>query len=814
MQHGADAASDGGAVFVDAANPPDAQSQAPDATVADASAAPDASEVTDASAIDAGQPPQPDASAPDSGTPISLGDLTLAFTNPGSAVSFRTQEVNEDDCELFEGCLGGTGRRSLMELSFTLRNEGGGAIDLGRPFESELFHASLCQHAYVIDDFFAVELRDENGALVAAGSLTSACVAGESGAFDCTAQGLGAGESSEQPAGLCDFLDVTGLPEGNYALKVSVNPDRVVAEASFDNNSAEIVVYHSNCPGTICGGTCCPEGVECFGDVCMLPDLRVNRDAAAESLWLTHQTFEDNSCELEEMCVNGSGRRRLLQFEGRIENWGPGDLNPGDERDNPLFEYSSCHDHHHFTDFTDYQLLNADGSVAASGHKQSFCLVDMVPVEGAIVPAPPGTRPGPGPSGCSYLSAGWADIYGVGTPCQWIDVTDVPEGDYVLALSVNPLGRVAETVTDNNTVQIAVHLPADVPCDAVPEVCGDSIDQDCDDLPDIYDPDCNSGCFPWDPFCEVVVSVEGNETCASAREMDEQATYQTWIEADNASDIAPPCGGAGGDAFFRFTLESEQAVYLGAFGSDIDTVLAVHADDCEGASLRCEDDACGDDDGHFADVLSAGSYLVAVKAKNAGQFGRVRLKFQHADAGGARVIDAPGIYAGDTSTSDDSVTACLEQDMPQTGGDGGVVEPPIGGMGGPPLPGPRGPIGIGGSSGGGVAGAGSVDAGVSADGGIGGPFYGEGPDDVYVVAACYAGLIASTCGTSEFSSIIEVRAGSLAGPLQSCTSWGDVCASDPLGAAAQTWVPNGLSFITVDGATENDYGAYQLSVSY
>ena len=137
----------------------------------------------------------------------------------------------------------------------------------------------------------------------------------------------------------------------------------------------------------------------------MLPDLRVSESSAADSLFFTHQTFGENSCELEEMCVSGSGRRRLLQFEGRIENWGPGDLNPGPEHDNPLFEYSACHEHYHFRDFTDYRLLNADGSVAAQGHKQSFCLLNMAQVEGAVTPGPHGVHPPPGETGCN-LSVG------------------------------------------------------------------------------------------------------------------------------------------------------------------------------------------------------------------------------------------------------------------------------------------------------------------------------------------------------------------------------------------------------------------------
>ncbi len=212
------------------------------------------------------------------------------------------------------------------------------------------------------------------------------------------------------------------------------------------------------------------------------------------------------------MCITGPGKRRLLQFEGRIENAGTGDLNPGPEQGNPLFEHSECHGHYHFLDFTDYKLLAQDGSVASQGHKQSFCLVDMEPVEDYAGPALGGgpVHPEPGDTGCSFLSAGWADIYGVGTPCQWVDITDVEPGEYVLQVAVNPIGKIAESNVDNNVIQVPVSIPADANCQDV-EVCGDVVDQDCDGNPDQGDPDCiQELCCGQD---EDVCNLGGNYRC-------------------------------------------------------------------------------------------------------------------------------------------------------------------------------------------------------------------------------------------------------------------------------------------------------------
>jgi len=75
----------------------------------------------------------------------------------------RSEVVAADSCELHDGCMRGPGRRTLLELRFTLRNEGGAAVELGRPDQNAMFYPSLCQHEYVLDGFFDAELRDDSG---------------------------------------------------------------------------------------------------------------------------------------------------------------------------------------------------------------------------------------------------------------------------------------------------------------------------------------------------------------------------------------------------------------------------------------------------------------------------------------------------------------------------------------------------------------------------------------------------------------------------------------------------------------------------
>ena len=62
---------------------------------------------------------------------------------------------------------------------------------------------------------------------------------------------------------------------------------------------------------------------------------------------------------------------------------------------------------------------------------------------------------------CDYqgISAGHADLYGSGLDCQGIDVTDVPSGDYILRVDVNPGRLFPEISFENNSTSIPVHIP-------------------------------------------------------------------------------------------------------------------------------------------------------------------------------------------------------------------------------------------------------------------------------------------------------------------------------------------------------------------
>ena len=57
------------------------------------------------------------------------------------------------------------------------------------------------------------------------------------------------------------------------------------------------------------------------------------------------------------------------------------------------------------------------------------------------------------------ISVGWADVYGFGLDGQWIDITGLAAGDYVLEAEVNPEQLFEEVDYTNNSAAISVTIP-------------------------------------------------------------------------------------------------------------------------------------------------------------------------------------------------------------------------------------------------------------------------------------------------------------------------------------------------------------------
>jgi len=574
-------------------------------------------------------------------------DLVVDEATLAAVLELAERDFEPGACEVGAGCVGSAGGRRLLLFGAAVRNQG----DRPAVPDPEDHLAPRCGEAPVLAGFLAWRILDEEGVPVREGAADLACLAdgspGDESApaaslFSCEGeQGLQPGWIADPTApGACTFADVSDLLPGDYLFELTVNPSGVIAETRLDNNvgSAPFRIEPPVCEGLVCGADCCPPGVRCEEGRCALPDLIIDVEALHQSIRVDEANFAADDCAVEEACVGGTGLRRLLRFTLATPNVGGADLFVGDPSQSSEAQWSACHEHYHMVEFASYRLLRKDGTVAAVGHKQAFCLMDTQPAGD--------WGPTQAQYDCNYqgISRGWSDSYGSGLDCQWVDVTGVPEGDYLLDVQINGARRYPELDYDNNSVQIPVYLPAD-PSQCVPrdEVCGDGRDQDCDGEPD-------DGCPP----------LAENDTCATGWHLDGSGTWTGFIGEATARDAGGSCGGAGGTLHFSLQVLAEEIVYLSTHGSAIDTVLRVERGRCgEASEVACSDATCGGDAGQFAGVLTAGTYDVIVQAKEAGASGEVKLTVQRSGCSGARPIAGPGSYAGNTAGAGaDTMTSC------------------------------------------------------------------------------------------------------------------------------------------------------------
>jgi len=185
-------------------------------------------------------------------------------------------------------------------------------------------------------------------------------------------------------------------------------------------------------------------------------DLTINPARAIADLAIDTKLFAADACELDpdEDCVAAPGLRRLLYFAVETPNIGENDIFLGrPSPDNPNFVFSSCHGHYHFLGFAEYSLVDGDDKEIAAGRKQAFCLVDSEPFL-------PGADSKPAKYTCGFqgIQSGWSDVYAADLPCQFLDITDVPDGEYELILRVNNGDLLPETRRDNNEARIPISI--------------------------------------------------------------------------------------------------------------------------------------------------------------------------------------------------------------------------------------------------------------------------------------------------------------------------------------------------------------------
>jgi hypothetical protein len=189
-----------------------------------------------------------------------LPDLTVDATALKNSLGFGPLTVSPSSCEAREQCVNEPGRRDTLHFEVTTPNLGTADLVLGSPLGKAAalgsgFLFSRCHQHYHFAGYALYQLIDGAGHEVVRGNKRAFCLE-DFGAletfplprrheprYDCNYQGISVGWADTYYNGLsCQYMDLTGVPAGHYTLRVTVNPDRIFPELSYDNNVAEAPV--------------------------------------------------------------------------------------------------------------------------------------------------------------------------------------------------------------------------------------------------------------------------------------------------------------------------------------------------------------------------------------------------------------------------------------------------------------------------------------------------------------------------------------------------------------------------------------------
>jgi hypothetical protein len=131
------------------------------------------------------------------------------------------------------------------------------------------------------------------------------------------------------------------------------------------------------------------------------------------------------------------------------------------------FLFHPEHNHWHLKDVALFGVHPAAGGDSGTGgqwgsplgalSKESFCLIDFVPINGAK----PKSRTYFDCFGIQGISVSWVDEYHHSTEGQEVDITGAPAGIYYLVSTANAAGVFLESDITNNTAWISFRLSRD-----------------------------------------------------------------------------------------------------------------------------------------------------------------------------------------------------------------------------------------------------------------------------------------------------------------------------------------------------------------
>ena len=135
-----------------------------------------------------------------------------------------------------------------------------------------------------------------------------------------------------------------------------------------------------------------------------------------------------------------------------------------DERPAGCMTFHKQHHHWHFDDFSLFQLKSGDTVIGQTSTKMTFCVADVYRRASLMSTTDASFSPTAryyrlcDRNAVQGLSVGWGDLYGNGTPGQYLVITGVPDGTYCFVSTADPFLTLSETDDDNNVASRAITL--------------------------------------------------------------------------------------------------------------------------------------------------------------------------------------------------------------------------------------------------------------------------------------------------------------------------------------------------------------------
>lgn len=377
-----------------------------------------------------------------------------------------------------------------IALTQRLHVPGGGFVDRALP-------ADLLAGWQGLDDFLSLTVKDKNGEIVHE-SVQDLCPNGvgrervnDSGPtnpvypYGCYAnpftkgsiwgidEGWGASLSSHDPN------SAVKLRKGRYTVTTSI-AERYVELFDVDPAKAEVtldlrvkVIDYDSCPRCITPGSASHGRARTAASTPTMndPDPDVLADLVALPAWgISVQNKRSGRSFLgfgatiwttgaDSMVVEGFRREdqdtmdayQYFHRDGKVIGRAPVGEMEFDRRDG--------HFHWHFLQFAGYSLLTGDGEHVVKSRKEAFCLaptdaVDLTIENAVINPGVIGLGSACGGESSLWvrevLPLGWGDTYFQGIPGQSFNITDLPNGKYLIEVEANPTGALFEQTHSNN----------------------------------------------------------------------------------------------------------------------------------------------------------------------------------------------------------------------------------------------------------------------------------------------------------------------------------------------------------------------------